>query len=55
MPELTVEQALKNIDIILSAVKMNRAEQVTMVTSVAIVSKACKVDVAPPMPEEEKT
>ncbi len=41
MPKLTIAQALKNIDIVVASVKMNRAEHVALAESITVVKEAC--------------
>lgn len=52
MPKLTVEQALKNIDIVVASVKMNRDEHVALVESIQVIKEACSIGDTPPIPEE---
>lgn len=38
---ITVAQALKNIDIVVASVRMNRDEHVALAESISIVKEAC--------------
>jgi hypothetical protein len=41
MAKLTLEQAFKNVDIVVATVEMNRAAHVTLGESMLIVKEAC--------------
>ncbi len=54
MAELTVDQALKNIDVVVASAKMSRAEHMALGDSILIVKNACSTPDSKPEMEEEK-